>query len=301
MTQVSEIITRLSSAAVGGTSSTDTWRIVARDFLPGSIGGSTQAQQICVTPTGGFNQEYAEALTYPTFQVRVRAASTSSTGLEAKTQAVVAALNLSGRWYPYGTMYLCTDATTGADSQVRGLNTPATTGAVMIGFYVRKGSATQQNITYYRSIGGLAVIDATITWSGTVPSIAMATGALVSSSLLSGDSAVYKVILSGTVLAATPHWLQVTFANAVASVSTGTVWFGNWTTSNGTSFANVAGDNTAMTSWLLLNSAIAISVDSTLPTYIDILQQGDLLFIGRDELQRPIYSANFMALRSRTT
>ena len=106
MTLVSEIITRLSSAAVGGTSSTDTWRIVARDFLPGSIGGSTQAQQICVTPTGGFNQEYAEALTYPTFQVRVRAASTSSTGLEAKAEAVVAALNLIGRSTAWGRTYI---------------------------------------------------------------------------------------------------------------------------------------------------------------------------------------------------
>jgi hypothetical protein len=70
---------------------------VYRDFLPGTIGGSTKAQQIAITPTGGYTQEYAEALTYPTFQVRIRASSTGSTGLEAKAYAVVDALNLNGR------------------------------------------------------------------------------------------------------------------------------------------------------------------------------------------------------------
>lgn len=97
MALVTEIMNRLSSQSVGGLTSTAAWRIVARDFLPGSIGGSTQAQQICVTPTGGYPQEQAEALTYPTFQVRVRGASSSSTGLEAKMGAVVNALNLTGR------------------------------------------------------------------------------------------------------------------------------------------------------------------------------------------------------------
>jgi len=94
---VTEIGQRLTSAGVGSTSSTAAWRIVYRDFLPGTIAGSTKAQQIAITPTGGFDQEYAEALTYPTFQVRIRGSATSSTGLEAKAQAVVNALNLNGR------------------------------------------------------------------------------------------------------------------------------------------------------------------------------------------------------------
>ena len=96
----------LSHASSGATTLSTAWRVVARDFQPGSIGGSTWARQICVTPTGGFNQEYAEALTYPTFQVRVRAASTSSTGLEAKAEAVVTALNLSGRSTAPGRTYI---------------------------------------------------------------------------------------------------------------------------------------------------------------------------------------------------
>ena len=97
MSLITEIMNRLSSQAVGGLTSTATWRIVGRDFLPGSIGGSTKAQQICVTPTGGWDQEQSEALTYPTFQVRVRGASSGSTGLEAKAEAMVSALNLCGR------------------------------------------------------------------------------------------------------------------------------------------------------------------------------------------------------------
>lgn len=106
MSLVAEIITRLSSQAVGGSSAGATWRLVARDFMPGTIGGSTQAQQICVTPTGGYDQEYSEAVTYPTFQVRVRGKSTGSTGLEAKAAGVVSALNLMGPRTISGRVYL---------------------------------------------------------------------------------------------------------------------------------------------------------------------------------------------------
>lgn len=106
MSLMTEIMNRLSTQGVGGLTSTATWRIVGRDFLPGSIGGSTKAQQICVTPTGGFDQEQAEAMTYPTFQVRIRGASSGSTGLEAKVQAVVDALNLCGAVTLSGRKYL---------------------------------------------------------------------------------------------------------------------------------------------------------------------------------------------------
>lgn len=34
--------------------------------------------------------------------------------------------------------------------------------------------------------------------------------------------------------------------------------------------------------------------------YVDIARQGDTLYLGRDENQRPIYALNFLALRSRT-
>lgn len=36
-------------------------------------------------------------------------------------------------------------------------------------------------------------------------------------------------------------------------------------------------------------------------TYVDIQMQGDVQFLGWDESQRPLYSANFLALRSRTS
>jgi len=166
MSLTREIMIYLDAQVTGASwTSTGAWRIVANEFLPGSIGGSTQAQQICVTPTGGFNQEYAEALTYPTFQVRVRGSSTGSTGTdagrltgaEAKMGEVVSVLNLLGR-------------------------------------------KTLANIT--------------------------------------STSLAYAIGTPGQ-----------------------------------------TGDR----------------------VYLDILQQGDLLFIGRDELQRPMYAANFMALRSRTT
>ena len=36
-------------------------------------------------------------------------------------------------------------------------------------------------------------------------------------------------------------------------------------------------------------------------TYVDIQKRGDVLYLGRDENQRPLYSVNFLALRSRTS
>lgn len=36
-------------------------------------------------------------------------------------------------------------------------------------------------------------------------------------------------------------------------------------------------------------------------TYVDIQRQGDVLYLGRDENQRPMYSLNYQALRSRTS
>ena len=94
MSLVAEIMARLSSQSVGSTSSTAAWRLVARELLPATIGGSTQAQMIAVIPTGGFQQEATEPLLRPTFQVQVRGSSTGSTGLEAKVDAVRDALNL---------------------------------------------------------------------------------------------------------------------------------------------------------------------------------------------------------------
>lgn len=35
--------------------------------------------------------------------------------------------------------------------------------------------------------------------------------------------------------------------------------------------------------------------------YVDVQKQGDTLFLGLDDNQRPIYSVNFLATRSRTT
>jgi hypothetical protein len=69
----------------------------------GTLGSSSQAQQICVIQTGGFAQEERWTLNHPTFQVLVRSGD-SSTGLEAKCDAVITALNkfdgtLSGTRY----------------------------------------------------------------------------------------------------------------------------------------------------------------------------------------------------------
>lgn len=102
MSLVSDIMTVLGAAGVGSTTSTGTWRIVAWDFLPGA--GTTMARQIAVTPTGGFDQEWCEELTYPTFQIRVRALLGSE--LEAHTRAVVDAVNLYGRSTAPGRLYL---------------------------------------------------------------------------------------------------------------------------------------------------------------------------------------------------
>lgn len=35
--------------------------------------------------------------------------------------------------------------------------------------------------------------------------------------------------------------------------------------------------------------------------YVDIQKQGDTFYLGRDAHQRPLYSVNFLAVRSRTT
>ena len=89
MALLEEITRRLSTQGVGTTSSTATWQIVLRGFIP-----STKAQQIAIVPSGGFQQYTQRApIERPTFQILVRGASTGSTGLEAKVQGVVDALN----------------------------------------------------------------------------------------------------------------------------------------------------------------------------------------------------------------
>lgn len=57
-----------------------------------------------------------------------------------------------------------------------------------------------------------------------------------------------------------------------------------------------------------LTKAVAVNTalhryDGTLSgwTYVDIERQGDLLYLGRDDNQRPLYSLNFTALRSRSS
>jgi len=94
---VNEIALRLSSQSVGGITSTASWRIWYRELGAGTQGTSSQAQAIAIVPTGGFPGYVAEGtthLTRPSFQVIVRAAHDSSTGLEAKVDAVISALHL---------------------------------------------------------------------------------------------------------------------------------------------------------------------------------------------------------------
>lgn len=91
-----EILARLSSRGVGSTNATSSgWLLVKRQFLPGTIGATTRAQQIAVVPTGGLGWEPEEQVDRPTFQVLVRGAyspNQSSTGLEQKLTDVETAL-----------------------------------------------------------------------------------------------------------------------------------------------------------------------------------------------------------------
>jgi hypothetical protein len=95
-----EVAVRLSSQGVGSTAAGSTgWLIIGREFHP----STNYPRQIAIVPTGGFGQEFSE-VDKRSFQVLVRAASTGSSGLEAKVDAVDSALNihsgtLSGRVY----------------------------------------------------------------------------------------------------------------------------------------------------------------------------------------------------------
>lgn len=289
MTLADEIINKLSSAGIGGTTSTASWRLVQRDFIPGTAGSSTQAQQICVTPTGGFPQVIAEDLGRPTFQVRIRGDADSSTGLEDKVDDVVGTLNRLGPYLPTGTLYQCTDANAAGDSALTKLVAP-NTGTFTLSFDVRKGTSTQSAVRFYRGVDASNIINATITWTGNVPTVTPSTGTLVSVTHRGDD--VYRVVLTGTVAVADAHVVFVTIANAVPNTSTGTVFFGNWTVSSGTL-------SSVMTGWSVVASAtVALA---TTRSYLDVFMQGDTLFLGRDDNQRPVYAVNFLALRSQTT
>ncbi len=98
-TLTDEIIARLSSQGVGSTSiSSSGWLLTKRQFLPGTIDGSTQARQIAVIPTGGQGWEPTEQLDRPTFQLLLRGSysTQSSTGLEQKVTDCVSALCSTG-------------------------------------------------------------------------------------------------------------------------------------------------------------------------------------------------------------
>jgi hypothetical protein len=88
---VEEVQQRLIDQSVGGNmASTEAWKITHRELVP------SPDTAIAVVPTGGGTQ-FAVAdnpLDRPTFQVMVRAAANSSTGLEQKVNDVITALNL---------------------------------------------------------------------------------------------------------------------------------------------------------------------------------------------------------------
>lgn len=93
---VDEIIAKLSSGGLGSTSpSTSTYRLVARAWLAGTIGQTTQAMQIAVFPTGGLPREPEEDLDRPKFQLLFRGTSGSSTGLEQDIETAVRILTTS--------------------------------------------------------------------------------------------------------------------------------------------------------------------------------------------------------------
>lgn len=93
---VDEICAKLSSGGLGSlSSSATTYRLVARAWLAGTIGGTTQAQQIAVFPTGGLPREPEEDLDRPTFQLLFRGTSGSSTGLETDIDTAIRILTTS--------------------------------------------------------------------------------------------------------------------------------------------------------------------------------------------------------------
>jgi hypothetical protein len=89
MALVDEASAILVAAGVGGVpGSAATWWIWKRELQ------ATPDTAIAVVPTGGHQQENTSQLNRQTFQVLIRTAKDSSTGLEAKVKAVDDALNL---------------------------------------------------------------------------------------------------------------------------------------------------------------------------------------------------------------
>ena len=92
-----EIALRLTSQGVGTTDAGSTeWLLTGWGFSP----STANDWQIAIVPTGGYAPEIAEGtthLTKPTFQTLVRGGTPggrSSTGLAAKVESVITALNL---------------------------------------------------------------------------------------------------------------------------------------------------------------------------------------------------------------
>ena len=89
-----DVKTILVDAGVGSTSSTGvTWRIVYREFVSGSQVATSAGGQLAITETGGFAEWEKSRLQWPTFQIRGRAPSTGSTGLEDKMNEVLSVLD----------------------------------------------------------------------------------------------------------------------------------------------------------------------------------------------------------------
>ena len=89
-----DVKTILVDASVGSTSSTGvTWRIVYREFVAGTQVATTAGGQIAITEMGGFQEWEHSRLQWPTFQVRVMAPTTGSTGLEDKMDEILSVLD----------------------------------------------------------------------------------------------------------------------------------------------------------------------------------------------------------------
>lgn len=97
----------------------------------------------------------------------------------------------------------------------------------VIAFRIKKGTATTSVVQLYDDTAVAERFRCTITWSGTVPSLAFATGSLISSTLI-GDG-VYRVVgLTASVTAANTNRLYVQPTTATAA-ETGDIYYADVT------------------------------------------------------------------------
>lgn len=102
-----DVVAKLTAGGIGSTTASGSaWRLVTREFLPGTVGTSTVPRQIAVVPTGGLAWEPDSGIDRQTFQLLFRDSATGSTGLEAKVAASIATLTTASGFTVNGRVYV---------------------------------------------------------------------------------------------------------------------------------------------------------------------------------------------------